>query len=66
MPEFERRYFDALMRHWLAIQAGETLDAESGLPHWAHFAWCALALAQMGIEGGGAPGAYSCMMERDA
>ncbi len=30
------RYADAAMRHFLAWQAGETLDAESGLPHLAH------------------------------
>jgi hypothetical protein len=33
------RVFAAAMRHALAHQAGETLDAESGLPHEAHL-WC--------------------------
>lgn len=50
VPEAEKRYLDALMRHWLAMQEGETHDAESGLSHWDHFAWNALALSQMGHE----------------
>ena len=36
--------FDAMMRHMLAFQMGETNDPESGLPHTAHAAWHALAL----------------------
>lgn len=37
---------DALWRHFLAFQAGEDNDPESGLPHMAHVAWHALALVQ--------------------
>lgn len=50
VPEFEKRYFDALLRHWCAIQRGETHDPESNRRHWDHFAWNANALAQMGHE----------------
>lgn len=32
------RYFDAAMRHLLAIAAGEELDSDSGLPHIHHVA----------------------------
>lgn len=31
-------YIDAAMRHLLALQDGEDIDPESGLPHWAHVA----------------------------
>ena len=32
----EVRYFDALIRHIVALRSGEELDAESGLPHIDH------------------------------
>ena len=35
---------DALYRHFLAFQAGEDVDPESGRPHMAHAAWHALTL----------------------
>lgn len=35
---------NAAYRHFLAMQQGEDLDPESGLPHAAHFAWHGLAL----------------------
>ena len=35
----------SLQRHLAAWEEGERLDAESGLPHLAHVAWNALALA---------------------
>ena len=37
VPEAEARYFSAMMRHYRAIQRGEYLDPDSGLPHWMHF-----------------------------
>ena len=39
------RYFDAMMRHILAVKAGEYLDSESKLPHMAHAVCCVLFLA---------------------
>lgn len=39
------RYKDAMARHWKAIEEGEELDLESGLPHVYHFACNALFLA---------------------
>lgn len=35
------RYRAALLRHTFAIQRGEYLDEESGLPHSAHIMCCA-------------------------
>jgi len=43
VPDGERRYTDALLRHLLYEAAGETLDPESQLLHAAHAAWNALA-----------------------
>jgi hypothetical protein len=42
LPDFEDRYYDAMMRHVAAYRAGERCDWESGLPHLAH-AMCNLA-----------------------
>lgn len=36
VPEGYERYRDALYRHLSAIERGEKLDPESGLPHWHH------------------------------
>lgn len=36
VPEGYERYRDALYRHLNAIERGEYLDPESGLPHWYH------------------------------
>jgi hypothetical protein len=36
LPDFENRYFAAMLRHLTAWQAGEKVDPESGLPHLAH------------------------------
>lgn len=41
IPDGEKRYFGALMRHLEAYQSGEILDDESGLPH-IHHALCNL------------------------
>lgn len=51
VPDANRRYTDALYRHLLAYAAGETHDAESGLPHIAHAAWNVLALLEMETRG---------------
>jgi len=36
VPEGYERYRDALYRHLNAIERGEYIDPESGLPHWHH------------------------------
>lgn len=41
------RYEDAMLRHWLLHKQGQIYDAESGLPHLAHFAWNALAILEL-------------------
>lgn len=43
----ESRYMDALGRHLLALQKGETHDPLSGSPHLAHIAWNALAVLEL-------------------
>lgn len=42
VPNMERRYIAAAMRHINAYRRGESLDPDSGLPHLAH-AMCSLA-----------------------
>lgn len=37
VPQAKERYFSAMMRHWMAMQRGEYVDPDSGLPHWMHF-----------------------------
>ena len=36
LPDFWKRYKAALLRHLAAIDKGELLDSESGLPHIDH------------------------------
>lgn len=48
VPDAAQRYTDAMLRHQQAHLRGEALDPESGLPHMAHAAWCALAVLELG------------------
>jgi hypothetical protein len=41
------RYTDAMVRHQLQHFGGEMTDEESGLAHYAHFAWGVLATLQL-------------------
>ena len=41
------RYRAALLRHTFAIQRGEILDDESGLPHAAHAMCCAAFIIEL-------------------
>ena len=43
----EKRYADAMIRHWLKMKGGEEIDSDSGLPHAAHLAWNALATLEL-------------------
>lgn len=45
-PEGRRRYLSAMYRHLAAIERGEEVDDESGLPHLAHVATNALFLLE--------------------
>ena len=47
VPNGLDRYTDAMYRHLLAEAAGQQCDAESGLVHAAHAAWCALARLEL-------------------
>lgn len=51
----EGRYMDALGRHLLALQRGETHDPLSGSPHLAHVAWNALAVLELQSQPKAAP-----------
>jgi hypothetical protein len=46
----KERYRDAMYRHLNAIESGEVLDPESGLPHWDHVACNALFLSELNKE----------------
>lgn len=46
----KERYRDAMYRHLNAIESGEELDPESGLPHWDHVACNALFLSELNKE----------------
>lgn len=50
VPDAAQRYTDAMLRHQQAHLRGEALDPESGLPHMAHAAWCALAVLELGAR----------------
>jgi hypothetical protein len=50
VPDGEERYTNAMLRHMVAIQAGEVYDPESGLLHWAHVACNALFLLWFAVK----------------
>lgn len=50
VPDGERRYIDAMMRHLMSDLRGEKLDRESQLPHLAHAAWCCLAVLDLRLR----------------
>ena len=50
LPDAESRYTGALLRHLTAIQAGEEVDPESGLPHISHVACNAIFLTHFEIH----------------
>lgn len=52
VPDGIRRYQDALLRHLLAAHGGEVNDPETGLAHYAHAAWNALAVLELMQRGG--------------
>ena len=50
VPDGERRYFAALMRHLAAYQSGELVDEESGLSHLDHAGCCLMFLRYFQME----------------
>lgn len=50
VPDGQRRYTDAMLRHITAEGRGEAVDAESGLAHAAHCAWNALARLELALR----------------
>ena len=53
VPDGERRYTDAMLRHLMNEARGEEVDAESGLRHAAHVAWGALARLELALRRAG-------------
>lgn len=47
VPDAERRYLDALMRHLLKYGKGEALDPDSGLHHLHHALWNMAAIVEI-------------------
>lgn len=47
VPDGEKRYANAMLRHWLKRKKGEEVDPDSGLLHLAHEAWNALAVLEL-------------------
>ena len=50
VPDGERRYTDAMLRHLMKEAIGEERDAKSELRHAAHTAWNALARLDLMIR----------------
>lgn len=50
VPDGERRYTDAMMRHLLCEAGGEECDPDTGLRHAAHAAWNSLARLDLALR----------------
>lgn len=50
VPDGERRYTDAMLRHLLREATGEECDPDTGLRHAAHAAWNALARLDLALR----------------
>ncbi len=50
VPDGERRYTDAMLRHLLREAQGEVVDADTGMLHAAHLAWNALARLDLALR----------------
>lgn len=50
LPDGERRYTDAMLRHLMREATGEERDPDSGLHHAAHAAWNALARLDLALR----------------
>lgn len=49
VPDAVGRYEDAMMRHYL-LSKEEQVDPESGLDHFTHFVWNALAVLELRLR----------------
>ena len=66
VPNGIERYTDAMHRHLLAEATGEHLDADSGLAHAAHAAWCALARLDLMLREGHEQPAAAYRLSKEA
>lgn len=46
----ERRYSEAMMRHFVCVSQDDNVDNDSGLHHAAHVAWNALAVLELKLR----------------
>jgi hypothetical protein len=56
VPDGDKRYFSAMMRHWMKMQAGEYLDdgpGGTGEPHWGCFLTNAVFLSYYALRSQG-------------
>lgn len=50
LPDAKRRYTGAMLRHLTAIEEGEEVDPESGLPHISHVTCNAVFLTYLHLQ----------------
>ena len=50
VPDGERRYTDAMLRHMMREATGEERDPDTGLHHAAHCCWNALARLDLALR----------------
>jgi len=50
VPDGQKRYCDAQLRHMMKTFGGEEVDADTGLLHLAHEAWNALARLELKLR----------------
>lgn len=50
VPDANRRYFDAAMRHLWAYKEGEVYDSETNVSHLAHAVCCILFMNELDNE----------------
>lgn len=50
VPDGERRYTDAMLRHLMREATGEERDPDTGLHHAAHCCWNALARLDLALR----------------
>ena len=65
VPDAKVRYLDAMLRHVAAMQDGDGIDPESGLPHIDHVVCNAMFLAHFEAERGRLAGENSARARRE-
>ena len=50
VPDGQRRFLDAMLRHWAQEASGEQFDEDTKLTHLAHMAWNSLAVLELELR----------------